>query len=300
MTQDAATQKTILPGSLSSIMMAAGLTGRDRRAMERAVALSAVHGARLVFLHVMSEEVPASVRDRVAQAVRDEIESAIAASPAADRNAVDIRIVSGKGYREILAAADAAECDLIVMGTHAYTVGDSAGAGTTMERVLRHGKRPVLVVPDRAVERYSKVVIGVDFSVHSRFAIRHAAAFAPGAELFAVHAFQVPFTAFMPGGETRQAVQDQHIEELQEMIDQEMDLLLSSAGLGAGSLTAPHKVVVHGQAGDVLRAEVKRLQPDLLVLGTHGRVGIAHSMLGSVAEDFLNRPPCDVLAVKAW
>ena len=60
------------------------------------------------------------------------------------------------------------------------------------------------------------------------------------------------------------------------------------------------KVICHGDPRSVLRTEVDRLTPDLLVLGTHGRVGISHALLGSVAEDFLNKPPCDVLAVKAW
>jgi hypothetical protein len=51
----------------------------------------------------------------------------------------------------------------------------------------------------------------------------------------------------------------------------------------------------HGYPEPVLYEEIERAAPDLLVLGTHGRTGIAHAMLGGVAETFLSKPPCDVL-----
>ena len=38
---------------------------------------------------------------------------------------------------------------------------------------------------------------------------------------------------------------------------------------------------------------------DLLVLGTHGRTGIAHAVLGSVAEKVVRRSPCPVLTVRS-
>lgn len=38
---------------------------------------------------------------------------------------------------------------------------------------------------------------------------------------------------------------------------------------------------------------------DLLVLGTHGRTGLAHAVLGSVAEKVVRRAPCPVLTVRA-
>jgi nucleotide-binding universal stress UspA family protein len=55
-----------------------------------------------------------------------------------------------------------------------------------------------------------------------------------------------------------------------------------------------------GRAPEVIRAEVERLRPDLLIVGTHGRTGVPHAIIGSVAEDLLSAPPCDVMAVKAW
>ena len=79
-----------------------------------------------------------------------------------------------------------------------------------------------------------------------------------------------------------------------------MELLLFSAAHYGCHLAAPRRIVKQGEAVAVLRDEVSNLRPDLLVFGTHGRVGLSHMLIGSVAEAILNQPPCDFLVVKAW
>ena len=37
---------------------------------------------------------------------------------------------------------------------------------------------------------------------------------------------------------------------------------------------------------------------DLLIMGTHGRGGLAHMLLGSVAEKVVRKSPCPVLTVR--
>ena len=37
---------------------------------------------------------------------------------------------------------------------------------------------------------------------------------------------------------------------------------------------------------------------DLIVMGTHGRTGLAHALMGSVAERVVRRAPCPVLTVR--
>ncbi|HKO50161.1 MAG TPA: universal stress protein [Polyangiaceae bacterium] len=37
---------------------------------------------------------------------------------------------------------------------------------------------------------------------------------------------------------------------------------------------------------------------DLMVLGTHGRTGLSHALIGSVAEKVVRRAPCAVLTVR--
>jgi hypothetical protein len=42
-----------------------------------------------------------------------------------------------------------------------------------------------------------------------------------------------------------------------------------------------------------------RLKADLIVIATHGRTGLSHLFLGSVAERVVRAAPCPVLTVRA-
>ena len=53
-----------------------------------------------------------------------------------------------------------------------------------------------------------------------------------------------------------------------------------------------------GQPGKQIVALAKRLNSDLIVMGTHGHKGWNHFLLGSVAEYVIRRAPCDLWAIK--
>lgn len=296
-TDEAPSAGTDLP-RIGTILVATDLSARSDRALERAVLLARTHDARLIVLHVMDEDLPSAALDRVSEAARDEIMQQLRAVGPAGGKGTAVEVVPGKDYRDIIARADEIGADLVITGTHRNDAGNKPITGTTMDRVIRHGTRPVLVVPAHAREPYRRVVVGVDFSAFSRFAIRNALAIAPTAEFHAVHAFQVPFAGFQTSPETRELFRREHERRLVTTIDGELYDLV-----GAFTPALPvriNRIVRHGDVDGVLRGEVDRLRPDLMVLGTHGRTGIAHALLGSVANGFLNNPPCDVLVVKAW
>ncbi|MFB0826669.1 universal stress protein [Chromobacterium violaceum] len=50
---------------------------------------------------------------------------------------------------------------------------------------------------------------------------------------------------------------------------------------------------------DLLIGYASAQQADLIVLGTHGRSGLAHLFLGSFAEDILRRSQCPLLVVRS-
>lgn len=283
-----------------TILMATDLSARSDRALERAVSLAEQHKARLVILNIIDEDLPSSVQDRVRDATLKEIQNSLDRVDGAEALSPSVEAIAGKDYRDILDHADAIAADLIVMGIHRNEAGNKPIAGTTMERVIRKGRQPVLVVPNRTQGVYKNVAVAVDFSAFSRIAIRQALSLAPGAEFNAIHSYHVPFGGFQRGRETRNAYRDEHERTLTQLIEEELETLIGSATKGTKPDILFHKTVKQGETQSVIRSEVERLQPDLLVLGTHGRVGLTHALLGSIAESFLNNPPCDVLVVKAW
>jgi len=56
--------------------------------------------------------------------------------------------------------------------------------------------------------------------------------------------------------------------------------------------------VVFGYAAKSIVQHASQLGVDLIVMGSHGRTGIAHILLGSVAEAVVRTAPCPVLTVR--
>ncbi len=64
--------------------------------------------------------------------------------------------------------------------------------------------------------------------------------------------------------------------------------------LGAPSVDTQRSV---GTPGPEIVAMARRDAYDLIVMGTHGRTGLGHLVLGSVAEEVVRHAPCPVLTV---
>lgn len=88
-------------------------------------------------------------------------------------------------------------------------------------------------------------------------------------------------------------------------VPDESELLATSQAAVAKHLTAPEvekakpRIEVRiGSAETEIVEAAKALSADLIVIGTHGRTGLAHFFLGSVAEKIVRTAPCPVLTVR--
>lgn len=69
--------------------------------------------------------------------------------------------------------------------------------------------------------------------------------------------------------------------------------------LVANAFQGPWEVeVAMGQPADTIVRVAKERGADLIVMSTHGRTGLQHVLLGSVAEKVVRLAPCPVLTVK--
>ena len=278
----------------SKVLVATDLSARSDRAVERAVLLAKATGSALTILHVVDAELPRRTADRLVDKARELIGEHVAALKGAEAMAPDIKVVLGTDYKEIEDVALKFGCELIVLGVHRNETRDLF-RGTTAERVIRSRACQVLMVKARPQSDYRRIMVGVDFSDCSLRAIEFAVKLFPNAEFHLVHAFDVPFKAFLRSDDTRQEVSRSHEEEMDRFVKGDFPALLP---LLQAVPARVFQVLKQGPARDVIQDQVDELKPDLLVLGTHGRSGIAHVVLGSVAEDLLSYPPCDILAVR--
>jgi nucleotide-binding universal stress UspA family protein len=284
---------------MRSILIATDLSARSDRAFERALGLASQHQAHLIILHVVDEEQRPMVVDHLVEEARRTIHSDLAAStPHLEPDArIEVRVVAGSGFAEIIRQADDLSVELIVIGSHRTHSLVDLFRGATAERVLRNGRVPVLLVKEHARKPYERVLVAVDFSVHSREAVRVARQVAPAGAFTLLHAFHVPFSGFLDNPRNRELFRQDHVDRMSRMIEEELKTLSGAAGEARHPFK---KLIREGAVIPVIREEVQHLSADLLVVGTHGRTGVGHALLGSVAEALLRDPPCDVLAVKAW
>jgi nucleotide-binding universal stress UspA family protein len=132
----------------------------------------------------------------------------------------------------------------------------------------------------------SQVLCPVDFSEFSRHAIHHAMAMARWyeARLTVLHVFGTRGELDLP------AV----TEADRELVLSDMKAFVGETGPG------PPVNFVAYEAPDVRREilnQVRALNIDLLVMGSHGRTGVERLLLGSVTENVIRKAPCPVMVV---
>lgn len=65
------------------------------------------------------------------------------------------------------------------------------------------------------------------------------------------------------------------------------------------TFSQPYEVrVEYGDPADAIVRAAEELDSDLIVMVTHGRTGLSHVLLGSVAEKVIRHAPCPVLAIR--
>lgn len=285
---------------MKNILIGTDLSARSDRAVERAVSLASELGAHLTIVHVVDDDLPVSLVSAQREVAKETIHNHIETLNSASTLDVSIEIVVGRVFHDVLEIAENVKAELIVLGVHredTFREFMDIFSGTTAERIIRASEIPVLSVTNRVGGPYRRIMVGVDFSAYSRRAVEFAVDFAPDAVIHLVHAYDVPFKGFLYGRATHREVSKEEQLEFEQKVEAEMVTFLADHEAKAPKFV---HILKEGEVRGVLRREARRLKTDLIIIGTHGRTGVAHAFLGSVADDMLREPPCDIVAVKAW
>jgi nucleotide-binding universal stress UspA family protein len=141
---------------------------------------------------------------------------------------------------------------------------------------------------------WKRICCPIDFSDASRAAMEVACDLARrfGATLTLLHAYPVPGYTFPDGSVVASP------RMLQELADQANRHLADwqRDALQAGAPAVRVETAVGDPASEIV-AWAQDKGADLLVLGTHGRTGLEHALMGSVAERVVRRARCPVLTV---
>lgn len=296
---------------MQHIMAATDLSAPARHAVMRAAMLAAETGAQLALTHVVNVGMMETLRrllgqsgETLASHLVEEAGSGLGqlAASLERRYAVkaDEHVASGAVVPEIVAYAERHDADLMVLGARGTGFVRDLLIGSTTERVLKKGTRPMLVVKQMPHEPYRRILVPVDFSARSLAAIQLAHAVAPMADLILLNAFEAPFE-----GKLHYAgANDLELNELRAAARREamerMNHLAGQTDIPAGKL---QRLVLPGPATHCILEQEQEQDCDLIAIGKHGYGMMEEFMMGSVTKHVLALSSCDVLVADrgvAW
>jgi nucleotide-binding universal stress UspA family protein len=202
---------------------------------------------------------------------------------------VEIFIDEGQSYAEIVKRAESWQADLVIVGGHGQS-GIARVFGTVAERVVRYAHCPVLVA--RSGKGHGGVLAGTDLSPPSLRAVMAGGeeARSRGTLLKVVHAvgFLELEAAYLIGRATPGMSRDVGYAAFARALESAVEEL---------HVTATCEILEGSPAAAILRVATS-LDAELVVVGSHGKTGLARIALGSVAEKVARNAHCSVLVVR--
>lgn len=267
----------------TTVLLASDFTARSDRPLDRATLLAREMNARLAIAHVLE--------DKDAKTDGDAIEASLRADLPDEAANADLIVRAGSAPTTLSDIAAESGAALIVCGVARFnSIGDFL-LGTAVDHIVRHADVPVLVVRKRVVAPYRHLLVATDFSESSRAALLAAAALFPQTAITLAHAFHVPFEGWLKS-------QSNH-EQFAATEQNELEQFLADPSISADLRARITPRNEEGELSNVIHHLLRETGADLLVLGAHGRSGIAHAALGSNAADLLASVKSDVLMVRA-
>ncbi|SDM29240.1 universal stress protein [Kriegella aquimaris] len=195
------------------------------------------------------------------------------------------RIVQNyKIFSEINNVAKEQDVDLIVMGSEGTDGLGEILVGSHTEKVVRSSEVPVLVIKKRTKTfKIEKIVFGFDFRIENIAAYQRAVKLFKAMELD-VHMIYVnqPGINFTTTSQTKSKIDNflrvAHHGDLPENLQ---IMQISDYSVEKG-----------------IYAYAKEIKADAIAIATHGRIGLAHFLKGSVGMDVANHSSLPVLTFK--
>jgi nucleotide-binding universal stress UspA family protein len=142
----------------------------------------------------------------------------------------------------------------------------------------------------------NRILVPIDFSEFSRHALRYGCALAEkfGADLHLLNVVE-PYYPPVPEAGMMLGEKDEYLSGLKNAAERELTRLPDPSQ--AKGVTVVRSVVAGPPFVEIVRY-AREHAVDLIVVGSHGRSGLAHVLMGSVAERVVRKAGCPVLTVR--
>ncbi len=214
------------------------------------------------------------------------------------------RVLTGISFIEIIRFVQSGSYDLVIkqarppagLGEHLF--------GSHDLHLLRKCPCPVLIDRPDVDGHYQQVLAAVDAAAEKSagcddlvMALASSLAQREDAQLDVVHAWSLPGESMFRSGRFRlPSLELEHMLEHQAETQRgKLDTLFQAHNLAVDD---DHIHLVKGSPAKSIHQVAERIDADIVVMGTVGRVGIPGLFMGNTAEEVLQTAACSVLAVK--
>lgn len=289
---------------ISEILVATDFSDAAHQGARWGVEIARHAGARIRLLHVLSlphpwphyapapPDMDQSLREVALQRLAEEVEAFQGEDVEVE---TDLRV--GIPSQVIVETAEETGSGLVIMGTRGLSGLSHLLLGSTAERVVQKASCPVLTVhPDGHAPRpVRSVLVPTDFSDDAGRAVAAARKLlqgVPEARLVLVHAYALPieYTAYGPIPTSVNYLENTGAKAQGEL--DELAETLRGEGLEVEALA------VEGYPPQVIVDTAENRDVDLIAMGTHGRTGLSHLLLGSTAERVVQKASCPVITIR--
>lgn len=291
---------------LNAILAATDFSAPARHAADRAARLAHETGAQLTLMHAVSGRALDELRQwlgaghaaetRLLEDADQQLRKLADELASTRRVQTQTHLASGPVIIEIEREVEAVQAGLVVLGARGASFVRRLVLGSTSERLLKHTRRPVLVVKQPPHQPYRRVLVALDFSPSSVHAIALARRVAPSARLVLLHACEVPFEGKLRVAGVDTARIEHYRRQAGTAATQQLHHIAQQAGLAPGLWEA---CVVEGEPWQRIVEQEEACNCDLVVLGRHGRFAAEDFLLGSVTRSVLIEGNSDVLVSMA-
>lgn len=280
---------------MERILVATDFSTRSDRALRRAILIARRVGASLTLVHVADADRP----ERLIGSERAEalamLEETARTLRSGDDVVAEALVVVDDVHSGILSAAEGIAADLIILGPHRSSLRD-VFIGTTVERVVRRSRFPLLVAVQAPSASYERTLLALDFDEASKSAGRAALAMGifEQTDVIVMHAFDAPAEGMLRRSlDTKDAIEDYVASERSAAVER-LHELVSELGLPShGQRVA----AINGTPARSILASARSEDAHLIVLGTNQRKGLERLLIGSVTENVIRDAHRDVLII---
>jgi nucleotide-binding universal stress UspA family protein len=291
---------------LETILVATDFSPTADVGLSWALGLGRLHGARIHLVHGLL--LPSQMTDFIPSPPDSGIEIRQAALARLDETANRVResgieatsnLLLGVPSQNIIESAQEEKADLIIIGTRGLSGVEHLLLGSTAERVVQRAHCPVLAVhPEDAVDQpeVRSILVPTDFSKDAERATHAALALLreqpTDTKLTLLHVYHLPFEYTAYGTVPTSWDYFKDVEGAATDRIAEIARPLEEEGLKVETRTA------EGYPPEVIVRVAEEIGCDMIAMGTHGRTGLAHLLLGSTAERVVQHAGCPVLTVR--